>query len=83
MTNYLPIFKTIVVFFSLLLLTMIVSSTANAVSKNLQAFSKFKLIQIADLKNPGAAVIHRRNAKERRHGKANQSTTTPSNTKPQ
>lgn len=79
MTTYFHQFKTIMAAFSLLLLTMIASSAANAAYKELQSSFKFAPLQVADLAHPGAAVIHHRNAKARRHA-ATQPTTAPSTT---
>jgi hypothetical protein len=83
MTTYLHEFKTALLSFSLLACTMVVSFTANATSQELPTPLKFATQQVAALANPGAAVIHRRNAKERRHNAATQPSTTPTtNTQP-
>ena len=83
MTTYLHKLQTITVAFSLLLLTMIASSTVYAASGELQTPSKFAPMQVAALAHPGAAVVHHRNAKERRQGAANQSAASTDNTETQ
>ena len=82
MTTHLHGFKTALLSFSLLTCTMVALSTANAASQELPTALKLTPQQVIALAHPGAAVVHRRNAKERRRDAATKPSTTPTNTQP-